>query len=59
MAVVMCWLRLGLKALALAWLWVAQVSPNLELGQKPKGGLGPAWLWPRPGLMTLKLKQIY
>lgn len=55
---VMCRLRLGLKALALARLWVAQASPNHELGPKPKRWLGLAWLWPRPGLMTLQSKQI-
>ena len=43
---------LGLKALALARLWAAQASPNLEPGQKPKRGLGSARLWPRPGLWT-------
>ena len=47
---VMCRLRLGLKAPALAWLWAARASQIHEPGQKPKGRLGLAWLWPRPGL---------
>jgi hypothetical protein len=55
---VMYRLRLGLKALALAWLWVAQASPNHKPGPKPKRWLGLAWLWSRPGLMTLQSKQI-
>jgi hypothetical protein len=48
----MCWLQLGLKASALAWLWAAQALQNHKPGQKPKGQLGPAWLWPRPGPIT-------
>jgi hypothetical protein len=50
--VVMCRLRLGLEAPALAWLWAAQASGNREPGQKPKIWLGPAWLWPEPRLLV-------
>jgi hypothetical protein len=46
----MCRLGLGLEAPALAWLQAARASGNHEPSQKPKVGLGLAWLWPRPGL---------
>ena len=45
----MCWLGLGLKALAQARLLGAQALQNDRLGLKPKTRLGPAWLWPKPG----------
>jgi hypothetical protein len=57
--VVMCQLRLGLKAPALARLWGAQALPNLEPGPKPKRRPGPAWLWPRPGLLTYCNRKKY
>ena len=50
--VVMCRLRLGLKAPALAWLEAARAWRNHKPGQKPKVGLVLAWLWPRPGPIT-------
>ena len=52
-SLVMCWLRLGLKALVLAWLEVARAWQNHKPGQKPKVGLGLAWLWPRLGPVSL------
>ena len=48
----MCRLRLGPEAPALAWLWAARAWRNREPGQKPKIWLGPAWLWPKPGLLV-------
>jgi len=48
----MCWLRLCLKAPALAWLEGAWASQNCEPGQKPKIRLGLAWLWPGLGLLV-------
>ncbi|KAF8907259.1 hypothetical protein CPB84DRAFT_1875694 [Gymnopilus junonius] len=53
---VMCRLRLGLKAPALAWLELALAFPNLEPGQKPKIRLGLARLWPKPGLLPYTKK---
>jgi hypothetical protein len=50
-------LRLGLKAPALAWLHLALASQISEPGQKPKVGLGPAWLWPKPRLLVQKRKN--
>ena len=50
---VMCWLWLGLKAPALAWLEAAWAWQNHRPGQKPKEGLGLAWLWLRPGLFDI------
>ena len=54
--VVMCQLRLGLKALAQAQLLGAQAQllgaqalENDRPGLKPKIRLGLAWLWPKPG----------
>jgi hypothetical protein len=55
----MCRLRLGLKAPALAWLWVAQALLNHEPGQKPKVQPGLAWLWLRPGLWANILDFAY
>jgi hypothetical protein len=48
---VMCRLRLGLKAPALAWLEAARAWKNHRSGQKPKVGPGLAWLWPKPRLL--------
>ena len=50
---VMCRLRLGLKAPALAWLEAARAWQNHRPGQKPKVGLGLAWLRLRPGLYNI------
>jgi len=49
---VLCQLRLGLKALALAWLGMALAFRHCELG--PMKGLRPglAWLWPGLGLLS-------
>jgi hypothetical protein len=52
---VMCRLRLGLKAPALARLSLAWALQNHRPGQKPKVGLGLAWLWLKPRLFA----QIY
>ncbi|KAF8912797.1 hypothetical protein CPB84DRAFT_1742262 [Gymnopilus junonius] len=52
----MCQLRLGLKALTLAWLDLALAFPNLEPGQKPKIRLGLARLWPKLGLLPYTKK---
>ena len=50
---VMCRLRLGLKAPALAWLEPAWALQNHRPGQEPKVGLGLAWLRLRPGLFNI------
>ena len=52
LVLVMCRLRLGLKALALAWLLeAARAWRNHRPGQKPKVGPGLAWLWLEPRLL--------
>ena len=60
---VMCWLWLGLKAMALAWLEVAQACQNSKPGQNPKVGLGLAWLlggnYLYIGFVTLKIDKYY
>jgi hypothetical protein len=50
--------RLGLKAPALAWLHLALASQISKPGQKPKVGLGLAWLWPKPQLLVQKHSKI-
>jgi hypothetical protein len=53
--IVMCRLWLGLKAPALAWLAAARAWQNHKPGQKPKVGLGRAWLWPKPELWAYSI----
>ena len=52
--IVMCRPWLGLKAPALAWLKTALACWNHGPSQKPKLGLGLAWLWLKPGLAKVK-----
>ena len=60
---VMCWLWLGLKAMGLAWLEVAQACQNSKPGQNPKVELGLAWLlggnYLYIGFVTLKIDKYY
>src|SRR5271156_2599448 len=51
---VMCRLQLGLKAPALAWLFLALAWRNHEPGLTHWLWLGPAWLWLKPGLFEQK-----
>lgn len=49
--VVMCLARLGLKAMALAWLWVALAFRISGQAKVDGFGLALAWLWPEPWLL--------
>ncbi|KAJ3980646.1 hypothetical protein F5890DRAFT_1540352 [Lentinula detonsa] len=53
----MCRPGFGLKAPALAWkpLALAWRKPSRALVGRPR--LGPAWLWPRPGLSDITCKS--